>query len=81
MIIPLHFFEEKKQRIPIKIPFSIKNEEVVKHFLDKLNAFTQDNYEFVVIWGTFTCIFVTYLDFQIIPFLQPEDALLNENIS
>ena len=42
--------QETKPFIPIKVPFCDKNEHIAKHFLKRLNEFTEKNFTFMIIW-------------------------------
>ena len=50
-IIPNWLFDERSD-FYIRIPFSPKNEQISKTFLNKLNEYTNDKYTFKVIWNT-----------------------------
>ena len=50
-IIPDFLFEERK-KIFIKLPFCGKNEKLGKTFIEKLNKFTNFNFNFIILWQT-----------------------------
>ena len=50
-IIPTWLFDDRKDFV-IYLPFCPKNEEVSKHFLLKLNEYTNGKYIFKIIWNT-----------------------------
>ena len=41
---------EDKTFVPIRIPFCEKNEKLAKHFIEKLKAFTGNQFSFCIIW-------------------------------
>ena len=41
---------EEKTFVPIRIPFCEKNEKLAKHFIEKLKAFTGNQFRFSIIW-------------------------------
>ena len=43
---------ETKPFVPIKIPYCDKNENIAKHFLQKLNDFTGKKFKFTIVWQT-----------------------------
>ena len=47
-----HNKDEAKDFVPIKVPFCDKNEKVAKHFLQKLNVFTDNKFAFTIVWQT-----------------------------
>ena len=50
-IIPEWLFD-KKVEFYLRIPFCPKNEEISQTFLKKLNSYTNEKYQFKVIWET-----------------------------
>ena len=50
-IIPSWLFDERKD-FSVKLPFCLKNEELSKTFLRKLDEFTNEKYRFKIIWNT-----------------------------
>ena len=44
--------EVEKPFIPVKLPFCAKNENTAKHFLSKVNEFTNNSFKICVVWQT-----------------------------
>ena len=51
-IIPPYLFEEPKQKIVVEIPFCGLNEKRVSAFRKKFNYFTNDSYDWDIVWKT-----------------------------
>ena len=50
-IIPEWLFDDRKE-FYVRIPFCPKNEEISRTFLQKLNEYTNNKYNFKIIWNT-----------------------------
>ena len=44
--------EQQKAFIPVRIPYCENNEAASKTFLNKLNQFANNNFEFTIVWNT-----------------------------
>ena len=44
--------EAPKDKIYFDIPYSVENEKLSKHFLNKFRKFTNDNYMSIIMWKT-----------------------------
>ena len=52
VLIPHWLFEEKKNKVLIRLPFSHQTEGAIYKFIKNLEQFTNDNCKFIIIWNT-----------------------------